>query len=152
MENKSYTATIEVTKSAHEVFNCVNYVSQWWAKSAEEALSRQQTNFEGNSKNLNDEFTITSGDRHYSKQKLIEVIPDQKIVWQVTDCKINWLKKDKTEWLNTKMIFEITPGTTKTMLKFTHEGLEPVMECYDNCVKGWDFLIKDRLFNFITKN
>ena len=150
MENQNYTATIEVAESPKDVFNHVNDVSNWWAKDAGEALSRQKTEFEGQSTKLNDEFIIRSGDRHYSKQKLIEVIPDKKVVWQVIDCKINWLEKDKTEWTNTKMVFEITTNMDKTVLQFTHVGLIPEKECYENCERGWDFLIKERLFNFIN--
>jgi Activator of Hsp90 ATPase homolog 1-like protein len=150
MENKNYTVTIEVAESPKDVFNHVNDVSNWWARDAGEALSRQKTEFEGQSKKLNDEFIIRSGDRHYSKQKLIEVIPDKKVVWQVIDCKINWLEKDKTEWTNTKMVFEITTNGDKTVLQFTHVGLIPEKECYENCERGWDFLIKERLFNFIN--
>jgi hypothetical protein len=152
MENQNYSATIEVSKSAGEVFKYVNDVSQWWAKSAEEALSGQQTVFEGQSTKLHDEFIIRSGDRHYSKQRLVEFIPDKRVVWLVTDCKINWLEKDKTEWLNTKMIFEIAAHPGKTVIRFTHDGLVPGLECYTNCEKGWDFLIKEKLFNFITND
>jgi hypothetical protein len=83
MENQNYTATIEVAESPKDVFNHVNDVSNWWAKDAGEALSRQKTEFEGQSTKLNDEFIVRSGDRHYSKQKLIEVIPDKKVVWLV---------------------------------------------------------------------
>jgi hypothetical protein len=150
MENKNYTATIEVAKSPKDVFNHVNDVSNWWAKDAGEALSGQKTEFEGQSTKLNDEFIVRSGDRHYSKQKLIEIIPGKKVVWLVAESKLNWLKKNKDEWTNTKMVFEITPKGDKTVLHFTHEGLIPEHECYSNCSKGWDMFIKERLYNFMT--
>jgi hypothetical protein len=79
----------------------------------------------------------------------MEVIPDKKIVWLVTDSKLNWLEKNKGEWTNTKMIFEITPMGNKTLLRFTHEGLVPAQECYSRCEQGWNMVIKDWLFNFI---
>jgi hypothetical protein len=136
MENRNYTATIEVAKSPRDVFNHVNDVSKWWSKE-----------FEGSSTKLNDEFIIRSGDRHYSKQKLVEFVPDKKVVWLVTDSKLNWIEKDKYEWTGSKMIFELIPKGDKTVLNFTHEGLVPGKECYDMCVKGWDMLIKERLPN-----
>ena len=92
------------------------------------------------------------GDRHYSKQKLVELIPDKKVVWLVTDSKLNWIEIDKNEWTNTKMIFEITTKGSKTMLQFTHEGLVPEKECYTACSQGWNFFIKERLFDFIIKS
>ncbi|HTJ48391.1 MAG TPA: SRPBCC domain-containing protein [Cyclobacteriaceae bacterium] len=138
MTNKSYTATIEVAKSQHDVFNCIKEVPKWWSK-----------DFEGSSINLNDEFIIHHPERHFSKQKLVEVIPDKKIVWLVTESKLNWLQKDMSEWTNTKMIFEITTKHDKTILQFTHEGLVPEKECYAMCSQGWNMVIKERLFNFI---
>jgi hypothetical protein len=140
LQNKSFTATIEVAKSPQEVFNCIKEVSKWWSK-----------DFEGNSSKLNDEFIIHHPHRHYSKQKLVEVIPDKKIVWLVRDSILYWLEKDKYEWTNTKMIFEIATKGDKTFLQFTHEGLIPGKECYARCEQGWNMVIKDRLFNFITE-
>jgi hypothetical protein len=80
------------------------------------------------------------------------VVPDQKIVWLVTDSTLNWLKKDQQEWSNTKMIFEITTHGDKTLLHFTHEGLVPEKECYTMCEQGWNTIISDYLFNLISYN
>jgi len=137
---ESFTATIEVAKSPRKVFNCITEVPKWWGGK----------DFEGSSTKLNDEFVIHHPERHYSKQKLIEVIPDKKIVWLVSESKLNWLEKDQAEWTNTKMIFEITTNGDKTILQFTHEGLLREKECFEKCSKGWGMVIKDWLFNYIT--
>ena len=139
MTNKNYTATIEVAKSPQNVFNCIKEVSKWWSK-----------DFEGSSTKLNDEFVICHPGRHYSKQRLFEVIPNKKVVWLVTASHLDWIKKNKGEWTNTKMIFDITTKGDKTLLHFTHEGLVPQKECYAMCEQGWNMVIKDWLFNFIT--
>ncbi|HEY2347953.1 MAG TPA: SRPBCC domain-containing protein, partial [Puia sp.] len=60
------------------------------------------------------------------------------------------LKKDKQEWTNTKMIFEIKVNGDKTIIDFTHKGLVPEKECYDLVEKGWTMIIKDYLYNYIT--
>jgi len=138
MKNNSYTATLEVAQSPKEVFNGINNVTNWWSK-----------DFEGSSTKLNDEFIINHPGQHYSKQKLIEVIPNKKIVWLVTESKLYWLK-NKEEWTNTKMIFEISTKGNKTVLHFTHEGLIPEQKCYVMCEKGWDIVIKDWLLHLIT--
>jgi len=140
MENKSYSATIEVAKTPQEVFEYIKDVSKWWGFK----------DYKGNSLNLNDEFIINHPNMHYSKQKLVEVVPDKKMVWLVTDSKMDWLKKDQQEWTNTKMIFEITTKGDKTLLHFTHEGLVPEKECFDQCSQGWNKVIKEWLFNFIS--
>ena len=139
MNNQNFTTTLIVSKTASEVFNDINNVSKWWTE-----------NLEGSSQKLNDEFTVRFGDIHYSKQKLIEVIPDKKVVWLVTDSKLNWLT-DKHEWMNTKISFEISNNDNKTQLHFTHMGLVPDVECYDNCVKGWNQFVNESLFKLITE-
>ena len=139
MTNKSYTATIEVAQLPKEVFNAINDVTKWWSK-----------DFEGSSTKLNDEFVVCHPGRHYSKQKLVEVTPNERVAWLVTDSELEWIEKDKHEWTNTKMIFEITPNGDKTVLHFTHEGLVPEKECYAMCQQGWNMVIKDRLINFVS--
>lgn len=139
MENKSYTVTIELAKSSQEVFDAINDVTNWWSK-----------DFEGKSTNLDDEFIINHPNAHYSKQKLIEVIPGKKVAWLVTESQLNWLKNNRQEWTRTKMIFEITAKDDKTELRFTHEGLTPDKECYTMCEKGWDLIVGDWLLHLIT--
>lgn len=139
MTNHSYTTMIEVATSPQDVFDDISQVSKWWSK-----------DFEGNSAKLNDEFVICHPGRHYSKQKLVELIPGKKLVWLVTESKLDWLGRDKHEWTNTKMVFEITTKGDQTLLQFTHEGLVPEKECYSRCEQGWDMVIRERLFNFIT--
>jgi Activator of Hsp90 ATPase homolog 1-like protein len=145
MKGKNYSATIEVEQSPEDVFNHINNVSNWWA------TKEFKGQFEGHSTKLNDEFVVRFADAHYSKIKLVEVIPNKKIVWLVMDSKIDWIKKDKTEWTNTRMIFDISTKGDKTVLVFTHEGLVPEQECYVKCEQGWDMLIKTSLLKSITE-
>lgn len=144
MKNQHYSATIEVASSPGDVFARINDIPTWWATPAFKGT------FEGQSTKLNDEFIVRFGDAHYSKQRLIEFIPDKKVVWLVTDSLLGWIKSNKTEWTGTKMIFELTPNGDDAILKFTHEGLFPEQECYSNCVKGWNMLIKENLFNALN--
>jgi uncharacterized protein YndB with AHSA1/START domain len=140
MSRQNYTETIEVTKSPQEVFKAITVdVAKWWGGK----------DLTGSSIKLNDEFVINHGDPHYSKQKLVEVIPNQKVVWLVTESTLGWLKNDKREWTNTKMIFEVSSKGNKTMLHFTHEGLVPEKECYALCSQGWNMVITDWLLKFI---
>lgn len=138
MENQSYHAVLTVSQPANEAFNCINRVTKWWME-----------NLEGNSEKLNDVFTVDFGAGNFVTHRLIEVIPDKKVAWLVTDCYLSWFK-DKTEWTDTKMIFEISSGGDTTQISFTHLGLVPTIECYDMCVKGWDQYVKGSLFKLIT--
>jgi hypothetical protein len=80
----------------------------------------------------------------------VEVIPNKKVVWLVTDSRLNFIS-DKQEWTNTKISFELTNHENKTQIYFTHIGLVPKVECYNSCVKGWDHYIKGSLFKLLTE-
>lgn len=138
MKEQDYTESIIVNATPQEAFKSINSVTKWWTE-----------NLEGRSQKLNDEFTVRFGDVHVSTQKLVEVIPDKKVVWLVTDSKLNFIK-DKQEWTGTKICFELSNHDNKTQINFTHTGLIPDVECYDMCVKGWDQYIKGSLFKLLT--
>lgn len=139
MENQDYTVSLIVDANAEETFDGINRVSKWWNK-----------NLEGSSEKQDDEFTVRFGDVHYSRQKLVEVVPGKKIVWLVTDSLLNFIE-DKQEWTNTKICFELSEQDNKTQIQFTHTGLVPRVECYEACVKGWDHYIKGSLFKYLTE-
>jgi len=132
------TTIILVNQTPKEVFNAINNVRGWW-----------QGEIEGSTDKLNDEFAYRMKEFHFSKQKLIEIIPDKKIVWQVTESQLNFIK-DKNEWTGTKIIFDISEINNKTQLRFTHHGLVPDIECYDACSNVWSQLIQQSLFSLIT--
>jgi hypothetical protein len=70
------------------------------------------------------------------------------VVWLVTDSDLSWLK-NREEWTNTKMVFELSAQSHSTLLCFTHEGLVPEKECYARCSEGWDMVIRDWLYTLI---
>jgi len=77
------------------------------------------------------------------------MIPGSKVVWHVTDCYLPF-QEDKTEWKNTDVVFEIEENGEATKINFTHIGLVPQAECYQNCVKGWNQYFNGSLLNLLT--
>jgi uncharacterized protein YndB with AHSA1/START domain len=138
MRGQDYTTSIIVDQSPQQVFEAVNRVRDWWSD-----------DIEGQTGNLGAEFRFHSGDNHHSTQKITEWVPNEKVVWHVVDSQINFVK-DKTEWKDTDIIFEIARKDRKTELRFTHAGLVPVLACYGDCSNAWSFYINQSLFNLIT--
>ena len=144
MKNKNFTTTIIVDQTPEEVFNVIRNVRSWWSGYYSEEI-------QGDTKKLNDEFSFRAGGgAHYSRQKLIEVIPNKKIVWLITDSKLDFLEK-KDEWTGTKVSFDISKTDNKTQLVFTHEGLLPEIECYNSCAPAWSQYLQNKLLPLITK-
>src|SRR5215813_283013 len=108
-----------------------------------------QKKFEGGTDSPGDEFTYRYKDVHSCKMKLIEVIPEKKVVWLVLDNYFNFTE-DKTEWKGTKVIFEVSKNGDKTEVRFTHQGLVPQYECYNVCSNAWGSYINGGLRSLIS--
>jgi len=132
-----FTTTIIVDQSPQQVFEAITNVRGWWSEE-----------IEGNSAKQNDEFDYHYEDIHRCKIKLIEVIPNQKIVWFVEENYFNFTQ-DKTEWTGTKPTFEIIEKEGKTELRFTHFGLNSKYECFEICQGAWTNYIQNSLKKLI---
>jgi hypothetical protein len=138
MTKGDFTTTLVVDQNTKQVFESINNPQNWWSGT-----------INGNTDKLNGEFTYRYKDLHFSRQKIVEMIPDQKVVWLVTESIINYAE-DKNEWTDTKISFEISEQGDKTHLRFTHFGLHPQIECFDSCSNSWSQLIQQSLFSLIT--
>ena len=138
LTEQSYHSSIVVNESAMEAYDKISRVNEWWA-----------ANFEGSAKNLGDVFTVRFGET-YVTFKLIEAIPGKKVTWLVTDSHLPW-QNDKTEWTDTKIVFEISTENNATKIDMTHLGLTPEVECFENCQAGWDHYIQKSLFKFMEE-
>jgi hypothetical protein len=139
MKPQNYHARITAKITAGEAFEQISRVSSWWSK-----------NFEGSAQKLGDAFTVRFGEV-WKRFAVVDVVPEKRIEWEVTDCHMPWLA-DKTEWKNTYLIWELSAKKDSTQIDFTHVGLIPEVECYDDCKKGWNFYINESLFKLLTEN
>lgn len=150
LRDESYTTSFTVDQSPDEVFAPINDVRAWWSGE-----------IEGRTDALGAEFTYRYGDLHRTTQSITELVPGKKVVWHVVASDLSFVANNH-EWHDTNIVFEIAAkgdaakadkGKAKggrTEVRFTHEGLRPVIECYNACSAAWGRYINDALFRWIS--
>jgi uncharacterized protein YndB with AHSA1/START domain len=125
MNNRNYTSSFTVSQPPEQVFAAINDVRAWW--SAE---------IKGHADKVGDVFVHRVEDIHRCELQVQEMVPGKKVAWHVIDNHFNFTK-DKSEWIDTDIVFDIARRGDKTEVTVTHVGLVPEYECYDICVDGW---------------
>jgi hypothetical protein len=137
MEHKDFTTSILVNQSSQVVFNAINNVRGWWSE-----------NIDGNTNALHAEFLYHYKDVHICKMRIIEFVPNKKVVWLVLENHFNFTK-DQSEWKGDTIVFEISEKEQQTQLQLTHIGLTPDYECFNVCNDAWTSYIQGSLKSLI---
>lgn len=95
-KNQNYTATILVDSAQQDVYKAINNVRGWWSE-----------NIRGKTDKLNAVWRYQYKDVHLCKIKIIELVPNKKVVWHVLENYFNFTT-DENEWKGNKIIFEIS--------------------------------------------
>lgn len=133
---KNFSYSFDSSKPAKEIFDLLLQVGKWWTGFYEETVT-------GKSEKVGDEFEfLTASGVHYSRHKLTELVPNERIVWEVTDSKLSFISKTD-EWSGTKLRFDISDKGNSRQVSFTHEGLITEFECYDACSGAWTGYLKE---------
>lgn len=136
-----YTTSVRIDATPERVFAAVNDVRAWWGPDVV-----------GNTDRPGDIFEYRYRDLHYSKVRITELVPDEKVVWLVLENHLNFVE-DQTEWVGTTIRFEIAPVGDRggqTELRFAHLGLNDGFECFDACSSAWGSLIHSSLPDLVT--
>jgi hypothetical protein len=138
MDNQDFTTAIVVEQLPSEAFKAINNPRAWWNEAIEGITDR-----------INAEWYYHFEDNHRSKIKVVEMVPDKKVVWLVEE---NYFKftKDPSEWTGNKITFEISSKDNTTQVVFTQIGLVPAYECYNVCRDAWTGFIQKSLHSLIT--
>lgn len=133
-----FTTAISVDETPLQAFNAINNPRGWWSEE-----------IEGGTDKLGDEFKYHFQEVHRCKIKIVASVPGKKVVWLVLENYFEFTK-DKSEWVGTEIIFDITEKNNKTDIRFTHFGLVPQYECYEICRGAWTNYVNNSLMKLIT--
>jgi uncharacterized protein YndB with AHSA1/START domain len=133
MSDTSYTTSFSVDRTPEEVFAAINDVRGWW-----------MTKVNGDNGAVGDEFSYHVPGIHFCKMRVTELVPAQKVVWQVVDNHMGFIE-DQSEWKGTEIRFELFRKDGATELRFVHDGLVPSYECFDICRNAWTFYVGSSL-------
>ncbi len=139
MKNEqSLSIAFLVDNSPQEAFDAINNVRGWWSEEVEGRTDRLG------------EFKYRYQDVHRCTMRITGLDPGKKVAWHVVDNYFNFTR-NKSEWKDTDIVFDIARKGEKTEVRFTHVGLVPTEECYGVCSDAWSTYIRGSLFNLITK-
>jgi hypothetical protein len=138
LPGRDYSTSYTVQQSPEEVYAAVLDVGAWWTGQVE-----------GRADELGAEFTYRHLPQHYSLQRVVELEPNRRVVWRVTDSQLAFVS-EPSEWTGSQIVFDIVPAADGTELRFTHIGLMPDVECFGACSTAWRHYINGSLHNLIT--
>ncbi|MFD0749961.1 SRPBCC domain-containing protein [Mucilaginibacter calamicampi] len=138
MKEQDFTTSFKVDQTPQQVYDAIIHPQLWWSEE-----------ITGSADNVNDVFDYHFEDVHFCKVKIEELTPGKKVVWRILENNFNFTR-DKTEWVNTKVVFDVNTKGNQTEMTLTHYGLVPEYECYDACYQGWTFYMQTSLKNLIS--
>lgn len=124
MTDRNYTTSFVVDQPPEAVLAAVSNPRGWWSDS-----------IEGRTDVIGGTWRYHFRDVHRCEIKTTELAPG-RVVWHVLSNEFNFVA-DKSEWVDTHVVFDITPKGNGTELRFTHVGLTPDDECYEVCENAW---------------
>jgi hypothetical protein len=139
MSNENLSIAFTVEQSPEEAFAAITRVRDWWSGDVD-----------GPTDQLGAVFTYRYQDIHRSTQRVTELVAGRRVTWHIEDSFLSFAS-DKSEWDGTDVIFELSPVDAGTEVRFTHVGLAPAVECYDQCSSAWQFYVGGSLRTLITK-
>ncbi|GAA6135818.1 hypothetical protein NBRC116188_26080 [Oceaniserpentilla sp. 4NH20-0058] len=131
MSEESFSIDIQIENSPSEVFSALTVnIDRWWTKYSNTGSKNGDT--------LKVEF---EGDTAWVME-LQGVQENSKLSWSVISAHHNLSSLRKTdEWKGTNIQWEIDKTESGCIVKLTHNGLIPSLECYEICNNGWQYFL-----------
>lgn len=94
----------------------IDGLSEWWTRTTKGESEPGRT--------IHFQF-----DRGFFDMKVLELVPGERVLWQVVD--------GPEEWIGTKVRFELRREGEHTIVLFTHEGWREPVELMHHCSTKW---------------
>ena len=130
-KNQPFVISIETSRSAKEVFDCLtNGIKHWWSEV-----------MEGSANSVGDRFIVRFGDT-FKDLEVVDLVRYKKVVWLCNNSHIDMTTlNNKSEWNGTRIAWHIMQNDIGITLRLEHDGLTPALECYDVCDQGWQHFV-----------
>ena len=109
-----------LVEKVYEALTKEEHVKKWWTPDT--SLDSEKGRFEFNP---HEDYVVVNVEKSE---------PNNVVEWKVTDSKM----MGTNEWLNTKVIFELSEENGKTNRNFVHEGWKEETKCFESCTGGWN--------------
>jgi len=126
MDKPSFTAGFTIKATPEAVYAAAANPRAWWS---EDIVGRADT--------VGATFDYHYRDIHRCRIRVTEAVPGKRLVWHVLENDFNFIA-DKTEWVGTDIVFEMSRDGDQTRLAFTHVGLTSDDACFEACEQGWN--------------
>lgn len=134
----NYTRTITVNATPAKAFWALTEgIGEWWT-----TPDAPMTKLGDTSK-----FTFPPGKSHWTFEAT-ELQPDKSVEMVCVDAlhiHEGQPTEIETEWLNTRVRWEIAADDDTTSITIEHHGLIPGLLCYEVCENGWDHFFLNSL-------
>ncbi len=136
---EEYKISVGINSDTQKIFNALTkHIDKWWGT------------FDGSAENIGDEFEVSFDKDSYWGFRIIELIPNEKVVWKCNEShQDHHVKGMDKEWLNSTLHWKLIEENENTFIDFYHEGLYTTNACYDVCSSGWNFYIATSLKEFL---
>ena len=121
---RSFTAVVPLSASPATVLaalTTLDGLAAWWAPVTGDPGAGGELTFTFSTHGTNTVRVLSSG--------------PTEVVWE------SIVSEPAPEWVGTRMVWEIAPDSTGSELRFTHLGLTPELDCYDDCHSGWSHFV-----------
>ena len=105
-------------KDAYKALTTIDGLAGWWTSTTK-----------GDSSKVGGGIHFQFGDRGFFDTKVLELSPNERVLWQVVD--------GPAEWIGTKISFELKQEGEQATVLFRHQGWKEPVEFMHHCSTKW---------------